>query len=79
MIAGLVTIIVLIVIRVPNVIRTVEDPVPLPEIITLPDGSEASTFTQGPDWFAVVTKENQILIFNRDDGSLRQTLQIKDQ
>jgi len=76
MIAGLVTIIVLIVIRVPNVIRTVEDPLPLPEAITLPDGTTAQTFTRGQDWYAIVTTDNQILIFNIEDGALRQTLQI---
>jgi hypothetical protein len=76
MIAGLLTIIVLIVIRVPTVINTVEDPVPLPEAVTLPDGTVAASFTMGPDWYAVVTADNQILIFNRDDGTLRQTLTI---
>ena len=78
MIAGLVTIIVLIVIRVPTVIRTVEDPVPLPEAITLPDGTVATSFTQGDDWFAVVTKDNEILIFNRDDATLRQQITIQN-
>lgn len=76
MIGGLVTIIVLIVIRVPNVVRTIEDPVPLPATITLPDGSVAESFTQGGDWYAVVTKGGEILIFNRDDGSLRQKIRI---
>jgi len=77
MIAGLVTIIVLIVIRVPNVIRTVDDPVPLPATITLPDGTVADSFTQGGDWYAVISTTGEILIFNRDDGSLRQSLQIQ--
>ena len=77
MIAGLVTIIVLIVIRVPNVIRTVDDPVPLPATITLPDGTVADSFTQGDDWYAVISTTGEILIFNRDDGSLRQSLQIQ--
>ncbi|NOX40026.1 MAG: hypothetical protein GXP05_05800 [Alphaproteobacteria bacterium] len=77
MILGLLTIVVLIVIRVPNVISTSVDPVPLPASITLPDGSEADSFTQGSDWYAVVTKEGVILIFNRDDGSLRQSIKIK--
>jgi len=77
MIAGLVTIIVLIVIKVPQAIRTLPDPVPLPSILTLPDGTTAETFTQGSDWYAVTTPTGEILIFNRDDGSLRQRLQIK--
>ncbi len=77
MIAGLVTIIILIVIRVPNVIQTVEDPVPLPGSITLPDGTNAESFTQSADWYAVITTENEILIFNRDDGTLRQKMKIQ--
>jgi hypothetical protein len=77
MIAGLVTIIVLIVIRVPNVVRTVADPVPLPDAITLPDGSEARAFTMGSDWYAVVTADGEILIFDRESGALRQTIRIE--
>lgn len=76
MIAGLVTIIILIVIRVPNVIRTVDDPIPLPAELTLPDGTTAATFTQGNDWYAIVTTDNEILIFNRDGSGLRQTIKI---
>lgn len=50
---------------------------PLPEVITLPDGATATAYTQGPDWYAVVTGDNQILIFNRATGDLRQTVQIQ--
>ncbi len=50
---------------------------PLPEVITLPSGAKASAFTQGPDWYAVVTTDDQILIFDRASGKLRQTLQIE--
>ena len=46
----------------------------LPETITLPDGKTASTFTQGDDWYAVVTTDNQILIFDRLSGNIRQTI-----
>lgn len=49
---------------------------PLPEVITLPDGTNATAFTQGPDWYAVVTADDQILIFDRATGRLRQTLTI---
>ena len=76
MILGLVTIIALIVIRVPNVIRTVADPVPLPENITLPADTKPASFTQGSDWYAVITTKDKILIFNRSDGKLRQTIAI---
>ncbi|KUF11194.1 DUF6476 family protein [Pseudoponticoccus marisrubri] len=49
---------------------------PLPEVITLPSGAEATAYTQGPDWYAVVTATDEILIFDRATGKLRQTLQI---
>ncbi len=77
MILGLVTVIVLIVIRVPNVIRTVDDPIPLPDEITLPTDAKPGSFTQGGDWYAVITTANEILIFNRSDGTLRQKIAIR--
>jgi hypothetical protein len=49
---------------------------PLPEVISLPDGSNAMAYTQGPDWYAVVTTDNRILIFDRATGRLRQTMRI---
>jgi hypothetical protein len=48
----------------------------LPDQITLPSGAEARAFTQGPDWYAIVTTSDQILIYDRLTGALRQTLQI---
>lgn len=78
MIGGLVTIIALVVIHVPQTIRTVPDPVPLPDRISLPDGTVATAFTRGPDWFAVVTKDNRILILDAETGALRQTVRIEN-
>jgi hypothetical protein len=72
MIFGLLAIFVVLVMRF-----SLEPSVPLPEIITLPSGATASAFTQGPNWYAVVTVENQILIFDRFTGDLHQTLQIR--
>ena len=71
MIGGVVTVVSLLVIRLnaPGV-------PPLPDRIDLPDGARAQAFTQGADWFAVVTDANEILIFDRDDGTLRQTVTI---
>ncbi len=48
----------------------------LPETITLPDGTRATAFTQGPDWYAIVTNDNHILIYDRLSGKLRQTMKI---
>lgn len=50
---------------------------PLPEVITLPGGTVATAYTQGPDWYAVVTDDDQILIFDRATSALRQTIQIE--
>lgn len=70
MIGGVLLIVVLIVIRFHDV------PPELPGRISLPDGAEALAFTQGPDWFAVVTTDDVILIFDRVTGELRQTISI---
>ncbi|MDG1169066.1 MAG: DUF6476 family protein [Sulfitobacter sp.] len=48
----------------------------LPDQITLPQGAQARAFTQGPDWYAIVTDKNEILIFDRLTGSLRQTVKL---
>jgi len=70
MIGGVLLIIGLIVIRFYDV------PPPLPDTLALPQGAQAMSFTQGPDWYAVVTTDNQILIFDRVTGNLKQSVQI---
>ncbi|GLQ34663.1 hypothetical protein GCM10007939_09460 [Amylibacter marinus] len=45
--------------------------------ITLPAGVTASAYTRGGDWYAIVTADNQILIYNQSDQSLRQSIQIE--
>jgi Family of unknown function (DUF6476) len=72
MIAGLLTIIGLFVMRLSQAPQRA----PLPAEISLPDGSRAQAFTQAGDWYAVVTTDNRILIYNRSDGTLRQTVKI---
>ncbi len=49
----------------------------LPKEITLPDGTGATAFTQGPDWYAIITEDDRILIYDRDTGQLRQSVNIK--
>lgn len=75
MIVGVVIMIALIVIR----FREDRSAPALPASITLPQGASAIAFTQAPDWFAVVTDANQILIFARKTGVLVQTLNINTQ
>jgi hypothetical protein len=70
MIGGVLTIIWLIVIRFGDV------PPPLPETIELPGDAKAVAFTQGPDWYAVVTDGDEILIFDRVTGRLMQTVEL---
>ena len=72
MIGGLLILIALIVIRV-------QQPSPglaIPDQITLPDGTTAQSFTASADWYAVVTTENQILIFDRVTSELIQSVDI---
>lgn len=73
MIVGVVVMITLVVIR----LQQPPAPIALPDVITLPDGSVAQSFTQARDWYAVVTQTNQILIYNRATGTLTQTIDVK--
>jgi len=70
MIAGLLVLIALLVIRFPSANT------PLPDTITLPDGANAQAFTVTPGWYAVVTTDDRILIYNRSDGQLRQKISV---
>lgn len=46
----------------------------LPDQIALPDGATARAVTWGGDWYAVVTDDDRILIFDRASGEIRQTV-----
>ena len=70
MILGVVVVIGLLVTRL-----TRDTPI-LPAQITLPDGAKAVAFTQAADWYAVVTDANEILVFDRMSGALRQTVVV---
>lgn len=72
MILGLLAIVALF------VIRFASEPVVLqvPDSITLPDGSQATAFTQSANWYAVVTADNQILIYDRKTGVLLQQVEV---
>lgn len=73
MIVGVITVVALIVTRMPAAIRGM---VPMPEEILLPDGAKALAFTQADAWYAVVTTDNRILIFDRKTGGLAQDIKI---
>ena len=72
MILGFIVIVVLFVIRFSDAFGP-----KLPDVITLPDGATPTAFTKGADWYAVVTSDDRILIFDLDSGELRQTLQVE--
>ncbi|MFK7874737.1 MAG: DUF6476 family protein [Paracoccaceae bacterium] len=75
MIIGIVCIVVLMFIRIYG--QTPEQTAPLlPEQITLPQGAQAEAVTVGFGWYAVVTQQDQILIYDRVTGALRQTVDI---
>lgn len=71
MVGGVLLIIVLI------VMRFYDAPPPLPERIELPDGVSATAFTQADGWFAIVTDDDRILIYDRVTGQLRQSIDIE--
>jgi hypothetical protein len=49
---------------------------PLPEVITLPDGAQARAFTYGKNFYAVVTQDDKILIYDRDSHQLNREITI---
>ena len=71
MILGFLTIVALFVMRF-SAMNTAK----LPDQLTLPDGAKASAFTQGDNWFAIVTEDDEILIYGKTTGNLRQRIQI---
>ena len=70
MIAGMVVLIALF------VIRFQDSGIDVPKAITLPDGTRPVAFTQTRSWYAVVSADDQILIFNLK-GELVQTVPVK--
>ena len=69
MIGGVITVVGLLVTRLQAPSVTV------PEALVLPDGADPLAITQGADFWAVVTQDNRILIFD-GNGTLTQTVDI---
>lgn len=65
MIGGVITITTVLVTRMPD-----GNTIPLPENLTLPNGTNAESFTLGPDYILITTTDARILIYNRD-GTFR--------
>lgn len=47
--------------------------------VTLSADINATAYTQGIDWYAIVDDGNTIHIYNQSDNTLRQTIQIEPQ
>jgi hypothetical protein len=58
------------------VIRLNQPTLAIPDQIILPAGTIAVSYTQTQNWFAVVTDENKILIFDLN-GQLTQEVDVK--
>lgn len=73
MIVGVLVITGLLVTR----LQRADTPAPaLPAAITLPEGMTARAVTMGGDWYAVVTTDDRIVIFDRATDKIRQTVRI---
>ena len=70
MIGGVLVTFALIVIRLSDRTPT------LPDQVELPDGAGAQAVTIGNNWFAVVTDDNRILIFDKTTGKQRQEIAL---
>lgn len=75
MIIGLLTIVALFVIR----FSSDRVSITIPDEISLPDGARATAFTRGSDWYAVVTDQDEILIFDGNSSELRQRIKVTSQ
>ncbi len=71
MIAGLLTIVALLVIRLGPAPAPPAFPV-LPEGIALPEGETMQALTIARDWVVVVTEAGAVLLYDRESGALRQ-------
>lgn len=67
MIGGVLTVVGLLVTRMPDA-----NALPLPENITLPDGSTAQAVSVTAEFLLIVTTANDLLVYRRDGTFLRQ-------
>lgn len=73
MIGGVITVVGLIVTRMPQAFGASVPAVPAE--LKLPPGTDGAAVTFGKGWIAVVTTDDRILIFDKD-GTLRQEVRI---
>ncbi|MEZ7813716.1 MAG: hypothetical protein ACI9O0_001268 [Paracoccaceae bacterium] len=68
MIIAVITVVWLLVTRMPSTLA--QRSINLPQNIVLPVGEKAQSFTVGPNYLAIVTKNGSILIFSPDGKKL---------
>jgi len=73
MIGGVITVVWLLVTRMPSALATTSPEVPAN--LLLPEGAKAAAVTFGQGWIAVVTTDDRILVFG-SDGTLRQDIEL---
>lgn len=81
MIIGIAVLVTLVVLRFPATRPAAPAPAPasfpavaLPEGFRLPEGAEIEAVTRARDWFAIVTRDGEILVYDAGTGELRQRL-----
>lgn len=72
MIAGVVTIVALI------VIRYRQTPPDFPAVLTLPPGTTPEAYTQTKDWYAIVTDDSRVLIYSRATQKLVREIELTE-
>jgi hypothetical protein len=77
LIVGVIAIVAVVVTRFPEPGSPAASTPDLPAALALPAGVRALAVTQGTDWVAVVTDADEILIFSRATGALRQRMRIE--
>jgi hypothetical protein len=71
MILGVLAIVILLVIR----LQAPSGPF-VPDAIALPEGARATAYTQGTGWIAIVTSDDEILIYDPDGHRLVRRIPI---
>ncbi len=75
LIVGFLTIVVMIVLRFNDINRPTLNP--LPATIQIPSQAGVVGYTETPDWYLVVTSNNEIFVFDRGTDKLIQTVIVQ--
>lgn len=77
LIVGFLTIVILIALR----FNSMGSPTlnPIPASIQIPSQAGVVGYTETPDWYLVVTEENEIFVFDRSNDKLIQTVIVQNQ